>query len=221
MLNILGKKMKRHYKCKLTIEEEAELIAYYKQGNSLSKTGVKYSLSLTGVQKILKAYSIERRTISDAQTGVFYNTKEKFFNSLKKEDDCLLWQGATSWGYGTTCYEGKYISTHRLAYILENGPIPQNKQVLHKCDTPLCCSPKHLFLGTHQINMKDRNKKGRARGGSLKGEANPSSRFTNAQILKMRSLYNQKVKQNEIAELFNTTQPVISAIINKKYWNHL
>jgi DNA-binding MarR family transcriptional regulator len=69
--------------------------------------------------------------------------------------------------------------------------------------------------------MEDRNIKGRAKGGSLKGEQNPLSRFTEKQIKTMRRLYLNNMKQKDIAKQFNTTQPVVSAIINKKYWKHI
>jgi hypothetical protein len=64
-------------------------------------------------------------------------------------------------GYGTIGYDGKVIKAHRAAWMIANGPIPPTLHVLHKCDTPSCVNPDHLWLGTHDENMRDKVKKGR------------------------------------------------------------
>lgn len=78
---------------------------------------------------------------------------------------CWIWV-ARSWahGYGKIKVEGKWIGSHRVAWLLEIGQITDDLFVLHKCDNPACCNPSHLFLGTHEDNMADMVKKGRARG---------------------------------------------------------
>ncbi len=75
---------------------------------------------------------------------------------------CWIFTGVeNSKGYGR--YSGWL--THRASYSVNVGPIPPGLQVLHKCDVPACVRPDHLFVGTHQENMADRNRKGRqARG---------------------------------------------------------
>lgn len=57
--------------------------------------------------------------------------------------------------------------SHRASWIVYNGPIPGQLHVLHKCDVKLCVNPSHLFLGTHQENMNDRDKKGRTNKGKI------------------------------------------------------
>lgn len=84
-----------------------------------------------------------------------------FWSLFKKQSHglCWLWQGKVvrskreaGSGYGT--YAGEKI--HRLAYYLSHGPIPAGMVVRHKCDNSICGNPKHLVLGTHRDNMRDK-----------------------------------------------------------------
>jgi hypothetical protein len=83
------------------------------------------------------------------------------------EAGCWLWTGrrATA-GYGViTGPHQQKIGAHRAAFEAFIGPIPDGLLVCHKCDTPACCNPQHLFLGTHKDNMQDMALKGRRRSG--------------------------------------------------------
>lgn len=55
------------------------------------------------------------------------------------------------------------MTASRFAWTITNGEVEEGQHVLHRCDNPRCCNPGHLFLGTHQENMKDKAKKGRSR----------------------------------------------------------
>lgn len=84
------------------------------------------------------------------------------------EGGCWLWQGSlhTSTKYpaghhGLTMLNNKSISTHRAMWIAVHGSIPAGLHVCHRCDVPRCINPEHLWLGTHQDNMADMNRKGR------------------------------------------------------------
>lgn len=74
---------------------------------------------------------------------------------------CLLWLGHSFDRYGVLRVRGKYMRAHRFAYERINGPIGAGLCVLHRCDTPMCVNPEHLFLGTQKDNMLDRERKGR------------------------------------------------------------
>lgn len=75
---------------------------------------------------------------------------------LKRRGSCLLWTGArNSCGYGVCRFEGRLVLAHRLAYYFAKGKIPRGKVVMHSCDTPLCCNPAHLSVGTQSQNISD------------------------------------------------------------------
>lgn len=86
-----------------------------------------------------------------------------------RDSGCIEWIGSCAAGrsgaprgYGHIYVNGRPALTHRLAWILANGPIPDGLHVLHHCDNPPCCNLAHLFLGTDADNAADRDAKGRA-----------------------------------------------------------
>jgi hypothetical protein len=77
---------------------------------------------------------------------------------------CWLWIAYVDQkGYGrlSTNVRTKPERAHRLSYQVFKGPIENKKHVLHKCDTPSCVNPEHLFLGTSFDNMRDMSEKNR------------------------------------------------------------
>lgn len=86
----------------------------------------------------------------------------KFWNQVDKSGECWLWTGCRDdQGYGRTWADGKSTNTHRLAYRLAHGEIPESAYVLHSCDNPPCVNPAHLRIGTQLDNMRDRSERGR------------------------------------------------------------
>lgn len=77
------------------------------------------------------------------------------------ECGCLIWLGGTTNGYGAIRTNWKFEYTHRLAWQLKNGPIPDGMYVCHRCDIRCCVNPDHLFIGTYLDNIKDMISKGR------------------------------------------------------------
>lgn len=73
---------------------------------------------------------------------------------------CWLWCGyLDKVGYARTA-RGR---AHRVFYRHHKGDIPDGMSVLHRCDTPACVNPDHLFLGDTVTNVRDMMTKGRHR----------------------------------------------------------
>lgn len=128
---------------------------------------------------------------------------------IVRSGTCFLWTGAkSSAGYAQLRVCGKTTYLHRLVWELKNGPIPTGRHVLHKCDVRNCVNIKHLFLGTHQDNMRDMSNKRRhvgARPGERRAAKPRASRYTIRAIRKDPRL---------LAEIASQYGLSISSILN-------
>lgn len=143
------------------------------------------------------------------------NAVERFHQKYEMDKSgCWLWTGGTRPNSKGVPYprhwndDRKSIGAHRFSFELVHGAIPKGMYVCHKCDTPLCVNPDHLFVGTHHDNMRDMVQKKRsftARGENKKGTA----KLTNQQAKEIREI---NLSQTKIALLFGVSQTTISRI---------
>lgn len=147
--------------------------------------------------------------------------KERFWNKVRKSVDCWEWQASTNRrGYGQfKIYDRgngkqKVMESHRLAWILTNGDIPDGMCVCHKCDNPKCVRPDHLFLGTQRDNARDMAQKGRA--------VDPTwfKKLTSEQVVAIRNEYAEGLSSDKIAIKRNLSKSCVLNILNGKTWKN-
>ena len=136
-------------------------------------------------------------------------------NKGESEGGCWLWTAGKRDGYGRFSVEGRVLSAHRFARELLVGPIPEGLCCLHKCDTPACVNPDHLFLGTREDNMADRAAKGRG----ARGENHGRAKLTEAQVLEIRTVYALgSICQRQIGWWYGVAQATIADVLRGDTW---
>lgn len=135
---------------------------------------------------------------------------------------CWLWTGHERKGYGFICERRQKRSAHRYGWELRNGPVPAGLFVLHRCDTPLCVNPAHLFVGTQRENLDDCVRKGRWR--VPRGEGHPHARLTEELVREIRRRYRPRHPADGItamAEEFGVAVPTVSQAARGVHWAHV
>lgn len=133
----------------------------------------------------------------------------------KEEDECWIFIGCKNKdGYGKMSKgNSKLDSTHRISYELHKGNIPENMVVMHTCDNPSCCNPKHLILGTQNDNMQDMISKRRF------VPRNTPYKLTEEQMIEIRNNYiGKRGEKVKLAKEYDVVVTTITNILNNKSW---
>lgn len=139
--------------------------------------------------------------------------------NLDTSGECWLWTGylVGSDLRGHLKVMGLYDYAHRISYKIFKGPIPAGMKVCHTCDTPRCCRPKHLFLGTNSDNMQDSLKKGRH---PTLGENHYATNLTEECVKDIRNRF-KKVGSAQLSKEYDISQHAIRRIHRRKSWKHV
>jgi hypothetical protein len=144
-----------------------------------------------------------------------YVNLELFYSKLERQDNgCLLWTSSVknNAGYGFIGFRevdpatgaplktpgkaaGGMMTVHRLAFMVANGRLPNQRNVNHTCHNKLCCEPTHLVEGTQREKL-DAMRKAGIKGGREAGsrgwsynhkQVNRSYKYTEAEIQWIRT----------------------------------
>lgn len=170
---------------------------------------------------------------------IFPETIRRFWAKVNKTDYCWLWTASLrNKGYGAfgyTTLDGITVQdrAHRFSYQLHTGEIPQGLFVLHRCDTPACVNPDHLFLGTNEDNIKDMLSKGRhVPGGTYcseyasnkykRGESHHNAKLTPELVGRIRDRHAQAdISYSQLGAMFGITFTCAYKIVKRLSWKHL
>lgn len=144
--------------------------------------------------------------------GVGDTDEERFHSRVDRsagENDCWPWIGhCDRCGYGRSTLHGKQTGSHRVAYFYANGTMPM-RHVLHSCDNPPCCNPKHLREGTPADNAADRVERRRF-----------PTLLTAADVIEIRSAANV-LSMRDMAAIYGVSVATIHNVIHRETWQHI
>lgn len=135
------------------------------------------------------------------------------------KNGCWLFSGPIGKdGYGKVSLKDMSFRAHRLMAHLTIKPIMSADDVVaHKCDTPACINPEHLFITTALGNSQDRDAK---RRGAI-GVKSHLSKLTEQQVKDIRAQYQSGKSMGEISKSFPVTYGAVQAIVRGRTWKHL
>lgn len=127
-------------------------------------------------------------------------------------DACWPWTGHVMQGrpHGQFTRCGFRFYAHRAAADLAGLGVTRGLCVCHRCDNPPCCNPAHLFVGTHQDNVRDASAKGRT--------AKPWAKLTPADAREIRRRSASGETAVALAREFGVGTSSVGRVIRGEVW---
>ncbi|WP_411092314.1 hypothetical protein [Streptomyces sp. 049-1] len=102
-------------------------------------------------------------------------------------------------------------------------PLKGGMVACHACDHPWCVERSHLWEGTHQDNLGDRDAKGR----TARGEGTGTATLTEAAVREIRRTYRPWMSRTDpgnrgqLARRFGVHPTTINNIVARRSWTHV
>jgi DNA-binding transcriptional LysR family regulator len=130
------------------------------------------------------------------------------------DNGCHIWTGAKcSSGYARV---NGGLLLNRLIQMDRFGPVPPWLFTCHTCNVRGCINPDHIYLGTHDDNMRDY-----AQTDDRKGEGNPSAKLTAEDVMRIRQLASSGLGVTTVARMMGISHSNCSRIVHRKNWKHI
>lgn len=151
-----------------------------------------------------------------------HSNEQRIARMTEKVGDCWEWQGAMRGGYGRLVIGSRadgtrrFVSAHRFSYETFIGVVPEGLYVCHRCDNRKCVNPEHLFAGSHQENIDDREAKGR--NNHVTGENVGTAKLSIELLRDVRSMHAHGESFRSIARSLGLHHSTISRAVKGITW---
>lgn len=174
--------------------------------------------------------------------------KERFWAKVNKDGPipihvpdigpCWVWKASSIRENGHGAFgigRGVFIAS-RVSWSIQNGPIPDGFQTLHRCDNPPCVNPLHLFLGNTFDNMRDMVKKRRNRASVCpetydlhpsrpinpeRGEDRHNAKMTDQNVRNLRRDKAAGLSITLAAARYGIATSTVKRICSRRAWKHV
>lgn len=143
---------------------------------------------------------------------------EQFWAEVERSEAnaCWIWRGEVA-GKPTHRYGRFWIArdgvrepwyAHRIAFELTCRTLRDGEVVCHRCDTPRCCNPSHLFAGTPGDNVRDASQKGHLRVSRPRRQ-----KISTEDLVAVDRLLERGIAQKSIAQQFGVSTTWVSLYV--------
>jgi len=157
----------------------------------------------------------QTKNVDKCKTGE-YHPAMNFWSKVRRsgKNNCWLWTGAKNKkGYGCLYIRGTQVGAHRVAWT-----VPKGLYVLHRCDTPGCVNPKHLYAGTQSQNIKDAVRRGRFSVNVPRGDNHNSAKLNEKLVVK---IYHDPRPNKVIAAQYGVRPLAIWSVKARRTWRYV
>lgn len=149
--------------------------------------------------------------------------EDRIARHVTPQGECRVWAGKIHQGRDArarTRWNGKNHYVPRIVWELAHGSIPEGMVVCHACDNSLCLRTSHLFLGSQEENVRDRNKKGR--DNPRTGRTHHDAKLDEEKVRHIREvLVPQGLSRSAIAKMYGVSKPAIKQVALGRTWKHV